>query len=298
MTASERGFLLLCGDLGDGVTPLSLHQLELLRRRMTALSIPIDTEAELCAADLQRLGYTPEMSLRISALLSRDKVLDDYLALGAEQACYPLSCVSDGFPQPLRLRLGRRCPAVLFYRGNLSLLHGKRIAVVGARDLEAHGAAAAKHLGALAAQEGYTIVSGNARGADKTAQDACLQHGGSVISVVSEPLCAQPLSSDQVLYLAESGWHETFSAARALSRNRLIHALGGKSFVVQCARSGGTWRGSEDALKHGFAEVYAEDDGSEGATALSNLGATMLRCTALTSLASVFPAQVGFFDAP
>ena len=36
MTGAERGWLLLCADLGDGLTPLSLPQVRVLRDAVRA----------------------------------------------------------------------------------------------------------------------------------------------------------------------------------------------------------------------------------------------------------------------
>ena len=295
MTPRERGFLLLCGDLGDGMQPLSLYQLELLRRRMTAAQPDGDPDAEITPALLRSLGYRGSYALRLTALLDREDVLDSYLSLGAENGCHPLTCISDGFPQALRVKLGRRCPAVLFYRGDLSLLRGRAVALTGSRRLEEGGRAFAERIGQLAAKQDCTLVSGNARGADKAAQEACLQNGGRVIAVVSEPLAEQPAPAARLLYLAESGWHQEFSAQRALSRNRLIYALAEKSFVAQCAPGGGTFKGAGEALRHGISEIIANDDGSEGIAALRDLGAVLTKAEEITDLFAFSPAQTAFF---
>lgn len=296
MNTAERGFLLLCGDLADGMTPLSLHQLHLLRQRLSGIEQEGDASTSLSVPFFQSLGYSEKYAARLAALYDRETVLQQYLELGAQKGCFPLTCVSDGFPQELRSRLGKRCPAVLFYRGDPTLLDGRKIAVVGSRKLKAYGSAFAARVGELAAREGLTLVSGNAHGADKTAQEACLQNGGSVIAVVSEPLCEQLPASDRILYLAESGWHQEFSAERALGRNRLIHALGERSFVAQCAVGSGTWQGAANALKHAIAPVFVCNDGSEGAKGLENLGAAPVTPEKLNDLSALCPAQTSLFD--
>lgn len=294
MTTAELGFLLLCCDIGDGLPPLTLHKLELLRRRMQAQTYGTP-DCELDAQAFEALGYKKEFAKKLAALFAREEALNAYLALGAQRQCFPLTCVSEGFP-PLRARLGARSPAVLFYRGNLSLLQTKRISLVGSRQLSEQGRAFAERIGQLAAEEGYTLVSGNARGADKAAQDACLKYGGSVIAVVSEPLCAQPQPDARMLYLAESGWHQEFTPARALSRNRLIYALGERAFVAQCVPGSGTRKGAEDALKHGIAPVFVHKDGTKEADALAALGATFVSLGDLQSLSCIEDAQVAFFS--
>ena len=96
-----------------------------------------------------------------------------------------------------------------------------------------------------------------------------------------------------VLFLSEGGWTLPFSATRALSRNRLIHAMGEKTLVAQTGfGSGGTWSGTLDNLCHGWSTVFVHDDGSMGAAALIARGAEPV--AALTSLRALEPAQARF----
>lgn len=294
MTTAELGFLLLCCDIGDGLAPMSLHQVSLLRRRMVNAIPKGDLQADITPQMLRSLGYSEQTAMRLHCLLSREAAVQTYLALGAAHDCHSLTCISNGFPQSLRPRLGRHCPTVLFYKGKLSLLQNPKIAVVGSRQLHESGRQFAEKLGKLAAQEGYTLVSGNAIGADKTAQEACLAHGGSVICVISDALSEQSDADPSVLYLSESGWHQPFSAVRALQRNRLIYALGEKSFVAQCAVQSGTRSGAEEALKQGISTVFVNDDGSAGAALLNSLGASYLKAEACDSIKALTPEQVGF----
>ena len=96
---------------------------------------------------------------------------------------------------------------------------------------------------------------------------------------------------EHVLYAAEGGFELGFSAQRALSRNRLIHAMGEKTLVAQtsCGK-GGTWSGSLDNLQHEYSPLFVFDDGSDGAAALCTRGATPVR--ELTSLQELTPAQM------
>jgi len=131
-------------------------------------------------------------------------------------------------------------------------------------------------VGRHAAQLGLTLISGNARGADRTAQEACLESGGRVISIVADELSKQPLD-DNLLYISEDGFDESFSAQRAISRNRCIHALGQVVFVAQCAMGkGGTWDGTVKNLRRNMSPVVCFRDGSEASKELEQLGAYLI----------------------
>ena len=183
-----------------------------------------------------------------------------------------LTRTSGGFPQRLRI-LGESCQPALFYKGDPSLFARPCISLVGSRAIERKNYDCAVHIGTLAAREGYVLVSGGAAGADTAAQEACLAAGGSVICVVPDELRRHP-KREGVLFCCERGYELSFTAARALGRNRLIHALGEKTFVAQTAYGrSGTWAGTTDNLRRGLSPVYVFDDGSQGAAELVSLGA-------------------------
>ena len=272
---------------------LSLAQARELSRRARAAGIgEEDPFRDVTVKDVRRLGYSEYEAGHIVSLLGRERQLDGYL-LAAEKADVAVITRLDArFPQRLREQLGARCPAALFCRGDLRLLQRPCISVVGSRHLASPGAQFAAQAGRLAAREGFTLCSGDAMGADRTAQEACLRGGGSVLIFPATELVYCP-ARENVLYAAEGGFELGFSAQRALGRNRFIHAMGEKTLVAQTGfGKGGTWSGSLDNLQHEYSPLFVFDDKSEGAQALCARGATPVQ--ALTSLQALTPAQLSF----
>ena len=272
---------------------LSLAQARELSRRARAAGIgEEDPFRDVTVKDVRRLGYSEFEAGHIVSLLGRERQLDGYL-LAAEKADVAVITRLDArFPQRLREQLGARCPAALFCRGDLRLLQRPCISVVGSRHLASPGAQFAAQAGRLAAREGFTLCSGDAMGADRTAQEACLRGGGSVLIFPATELVYCP-ARENVLYAAEGGFELGFSAQRALGRNRFIHAMGEKTLVAQTGfGKGGTWSGSLDNLQHEYSPLFVFDDKSEGAQALCARGATPVQ--ALTSLQALTPAQLSF----
>lgn len=223
------------------------------------------------------MGYGREMAQRIITLLADAVQLRWYLNKGAMVDCYPLSRAGERYPQRLRLRLGLDSPGCLWAKGDPQLLLKPAVALVGSRDLAPENLEFARQAGRRAAMQGYVLVSGNARGADRAAQDAALEAGGQVISVVADKLQSCPLQKN-VLYLSEDSFDAVFSAQRALSRNRVIHCLADAVLVAQCANgTGGTWDGTVRNLRNGWSPVYFFDDDSEGVRALEQMGAAPVK---------------------
>lgn len=273
MTEAERGFLLLTAFLGDPTQkPLTTAQFRELTRRCRMMDKPV-MEREVKTEDLLALGCDKAFAQRVIDLLSRQEQLDWYLEKAKKAGCQPVTRISKAYPNRLHKALAMEAPACLWMKGDMQILNMPRISLVGSRELQPKNRAFARVVGAQAAGQGYALVSGNARGADREAQESCLSHGGFVICVVADPLMEHP-HRDRVLYVAEEGFDIAFSAYRALSRNRIIHALSDKTFVAQCTlHKGGTWSGAKNNLRHGFGDVFCFADGSDAARELCAMGA-------------------------
>ena len=273
MTGAERGYLLLCCHLGNPERrPLSPAQFRKLARRVRdAEKAPADRELEI--SDLTALGYSPADAAHILGLLAEEALLDRYLAKAAKYGCVPLTRLTPGYPRSILKALGDDAPGCIWARGDLSILEKPGIALVGSRDIHHRNEQFAHQVGAEAAKQGLTLISGNARGADRTAQNACLAAGGQIISIIADAL-TDHVPIRNMLYLSEDGFDLEFSSQRALSRNRCIHALGIAAIAAQCSlQIGGTWDGSVKNLRFSWSPMYVFDDGSESADLLEQMGA-------------------------
>lgn len=286
MNPRERGFLLLTSHLGDPERKvLTVAQLRSLALRMRDMEQPAESR-ELKEPDLTRLGFDGEFSERIVSLLEQEDLLDGYLSRAAARSCVPITRVSDHYPQILRQRLGLDSPGCLWARGDVEILNTPAISLVGCRELSEPNREFAEALGCQAAEQGLTLVSGNARGADRAAQEACLKAGGRVVSIVADSLNRVPPRN--LLYLSEDGFDEEFTAQRALSRNRCIHALGRMVFVAQSdLQKGGTWSGTVKNLRFGWSPVACFRDGSEAVAQLERMGAYQIGLEDLRDFASL-----------
>ena len=296
MTGAERGFLLLTSHLGNPMRrPLTVAQFRVLTERMQAASRNPE-DRDLIPEDLKALGYGQEMAERIVNLLAEEELLDYYLRKAKKLDCVPITRISEDYPLVVRKRLRLDSPGCLWARGDVGLLKEPTISLVGSRELREENWRFAAEVGCQAARQGYVLVSGNARGADRAAQDSCLANGGKVISVVADELWKQPIR-ENVLYLSEDDYEEGFSAQRALSRNRVIHALGLKTFVAQASlKMGGTWDGTVKNLRFGWSPVFCYDDGSEAMDFLCRMGAATVTMEELDSIYDLSQNQTNFID--
>ena len=289
-------FLLLTSQLGDPERkPLTTAQLRDLAARVRG-SVPTEQDTELALPHLLALGYSQEMGQRILKLLSEKELLAYYLQRGHRAGCVPLTRAGADYPAAVRRRLGEDSPGCVWAKGNLKLLNNACVSLVGSRDLRKANEKFAEEAGRQAAIQGYTLVSGNARGADRAAQEACLAAGGSVICVVADQL-SKHSPKERVLYLSENAFDSPFSSQSALSRNRIIHSLGTITLVAQATLGkGGTWSGTVRNLKSCWSSVFCFDDGSDAAKQLGCLGAQMIGMQDILHLKNLADEKYGLFD--
>lgn len=292
----EYGFLLLTSNLGDpDRKPLTVAQMrELFARSEQMKRSEISRDVDVY--DFVSIGYSPKTAQHMIDLLHDEVLLQYYLNKARKADCVPITRATANYPVVLRKRLALDSPGVLWAKGTLSLLETPTVSLVGSRNLNPANEEFAAEVGRQTALQGYTLVSGNARGADKTAQNACLAAGGSVISVVADSL-EMHRTHDRVLYLSESSFDEPFSSQRALSRNRVIHALGLKTFVAQSSlKMGGTWDGTTKNLRNRWSDVYCFRDGSEAMEEFAQMGANLIGTDDLKSFYDLPINEENLFD--
>lgn len=290
------GFLLLCSHLGNpDRRPLTTAQLRILSQRVRNHG-PWERTGDLSPENLKALGYPQEFSERIVSLLGDEQLLSRYLQKAKARKCVPITRQDSRYPKVLREKLGPDAPGTLWAKGDLSLLEGPKISLVGSRELEAPNGRFAEEAGLQAAKQGYTLVSGNAIGADRTAQRACWKAGGKVICVVADALHSH-LEAANVLYLSEEDYDMPFSPFRALRRNRIIHALGQGVLVAQShLEQGGSWKGARENLKNRWTPIFGYRDGSEAMAALQGLGAELIELEALSDLKELLKREKNFLE--
>lgn len=276
MSLTEYSFLLLTGKLGDpSRIPLTTAQLRTLAQRIPLLQ-PSSDETQLTISHLASIGIGEPLAGRILRLLEDTPQLEAYLARAKKAGCIPVTRTNEDYPLILRKRLGMNAPGCLWLKGDPQILKKPAVALVGSRELRNANRDFAREVGLQAAKQGFVLVSGNARGADISAQNACLEAGGQVICVVADALC-EHTERKNILFLSEEDYDEPFSALRALRRNRVIHCLGEITFAAQCTlEKGGTWDGSVRNLKNLWSPLYCFDDGTQAMQELECMGASLV----------------------
>jgi DNA processing protein len=182
-------------------------------------------------------------------------------------------------------------PPLLWSLGDVSLLKRPMIALVGARNASSLGTRMAKRLAEELADEGFTVVSGLARGIDAAAHHGALA-GGTVAVMAGGVDVIYPAENTQLahdiaktgLRLSEMPMGLQPQARHFPARNRIISGLTTAVVVVEAAAKSGSLITARNALDQGR-DVLAVpghpfDARAWGCNMLIRDGATLVRSSA------------------
>ncbi len=158
---------------------------------------------------------------------------------------------------PAELRADPDPPAILFARGDPTVLDGRRVAIVGTRCCTRYGRDVAYELGCDLAASGVRVVSGLALGIDGAAHRGALAGGSPPVAIVGSGLDVVYPPSHRALWeqvategllLSEAPLGARPEPWRFPVRNRVIAALSEVVVVVESAEKGGSRHTVEAAM--------------------------------------------------
>jgi len=168
---------------------------------------------------------------------------------------------------PDRLRDAAHPVELLYYRGWWDLIDSpKRIAIVGSRSVSDDGLRRTRKLVKLLVQDGYTIVSGLAKGVDTAAHTTAIDNGGSTIAVIGTPIteyyppenrALQDLIAEKFLLVSQVPiWRYSTQDYRSNrlffpERNATMSALAQATVIVEASDTSGTLAQARAALQQG-----------------------------------------------
>ncbi len=212
---------------------------------------------------------------RIEALLNRGMSLALSVEKWERSGLWVMTRSDEDYPQRIKDRLGpSKSPHILFGCGNRRLLQGSGnvLAVVGSRDADDTDLGYSRNLGHKAANSGWSVVSGGARGVDEAAMLGALDAEGTVIGALADSLLKTSLSKKYLRHLMDNNLvlvspfnpEAGFSVGNAMGRNKYIYCLSDAAVVVRSDTKGGTWRGAEENQKNNWVPIWVKhtDDGN------------------------------------
>jgi DNA processing protein len=174
--------------------------------------------------------------------------------------------VHGGGEYPERLRQADHPIELLYFQGWWDLAESRSVAVVGTREPSEDGLSRARKLVRSLVHDGFTIVSGLAKGIDTAAHETAIEEGGLTMAVIGTPLSRvypsenrelqQRIAKDYLLIsqvpVVRSSHqgpeqNRTFFPARNITMSALTEA----TVIVEAGETSGTLTQARAALKQG-----------------------------------------------
>lgn len=223
---------------------------------------------------------------RIDQLLNRGMAMSIALEKWSRAGIWILTRSDADYPKKLKNRLWKNSPPVFFGTGNRKLLNTSGIAVVGSRHANDDELIYTQKIGRVSAEQGYSVVSGGARGVDENAMLGALKAQGTAVGILADRLLQSCTSKkyrdylnkgDLVLispYNPEAG----FNTGNAMGRNKYIYCMAEAAIVIRSDKSGGTWNGAIENIKHKWIPLWVSpnQDPKTGNAKLVQRGGTWL----------------------
>ncbi|WFB37174.1 DNA-processing protein DprA [Kiritimatiellota bacterium B12222] len=242
---------LIALNMVDGIGPVRVR--ELMQVLGSAASI---LEAEV-SDWVQAKGIGQKLAEKLKTRL-RDLDVEGEIRRAEKLGAHIVTCVDESYPEMLKSI--HDPPLALYVKGELLAQDKHAIAMVGSRRCTHYGTQVADRLSFQLAKQGYTVVSGLARGIDAAAHEGALKGGGRTLAVLGTGI-------DQVYPPEHVGLAEKIMAQGALisefpigfkptrqsfpQRNRIVAGATGGTLVVEAARGSGAMMTVDFATEFG-----------------------------------------------
>lgn len=167
---------------------------------------------------------------------------------------------------PDKLRDAAHPIALLYYRGWWDLVNSRCVAVVGTREPSEDGQKRARRITRALVKDGFTIVSGLAKGVDRVAHETAIGEGGRTIAVIGTPIShAYPAENRELqdriarefLLISQvpiKRWQNQGPKQNRIffpERNITMSALTEATVIIEAGETSGTLVQARHALKQG-----------------------------------------------
>ncbi|OGZ16004.1 MAG: hypothetical protein A3H76_00545 [Candidatus Lloydbacteria bacterium RIFCSPLOWO2_02_FULL_54_12] len=166
-------------------------------------------------------------------------------------------------------------------------MNSNAVAVIGSRNATTSDMEYAAFLGDEICGQGYSVISGGAKGIDEAAMLGALKCGGSAVGVLSNGLMhlvtslkyREYLMSGSLLLISPYSPEASFNVGNAMGRNKYVYCMSDAAVVVASDKDkGGTWSGAVENLKKDWVPLWAKrnPDENSGVSELVKRGARWL----------------------
>jgi len=224
--------------------------------------------------------------LRLQQLLKRGGTMAICLDKWQRAGIWVINRSDPEYPQQFKHELKQKSPPLFYGVGNRKILKTEAIGVVGSRNITEKEMSYAYKLGATISENGFSVISGGAKGIDENSMLGALSSEGTCIGILADRLLKKSTSKIYRKHIMQknlvfiSPYHPEagFNVGNAMSRNKFIYLKSRATFVVHSGVKGGTWNGALENLKYNWVPLFVKrnNDPTSGNVQLIKKGANIL----------------------
>ncbi|MGB3513559.1 MAG: DNA-processing protein DprA [Microcoleaceae cyanobacterium] len=278
LSSDAQVILLLCASFGQNrkLQPQPLTISEYNRLAKVLIKNQLRPGDLLNAKGLEILPKMNDKKLnyeRLMALLERGRMLAITVEKWVNQGLWIITRSDQNYPRKLKRNLQHLAPAIIYGVGNIELLEGGGLAIVGSRDINEEEIEYTKRIGKVCASQAINVIYGGAKGIDREAMLGTLEVGGTAVGVLADSLNKASVSGKyrdsirdgKLTLISTYDPNARFNIGNAMGRNKYIYGLSDYALVVSSSLGkGGTWAGATEVLnKYQQIPVFVKMQGTE-----------------------------------
>ncbi len=287
LNEDSKAIIIFCSHLctSDDVNPLEPKEWSILASKILESNLRPSDLLNFNTSEFQnKLDIDFEFSYRLYLLTKRSASIMFEVENLTRKGIFIITRADGRYPNQLKQKLKNLCPPLFYYSGNLDLLKDKYIGFVGSRTITDTDKENVKELVLSAKNNGYSIVSGGAKGIDIESSSFALSNGCNVIEFLSDSLSKKVLKSEfskfirsgNLLLMSAVKPTAGFNVGSAMARNKYIYCTSEATIVMKSdLDKGGTWSGAIECLNKSYSLVCVyNNDKYKGNQALIEKGGT------------------------
>lgn len=272
MDKNAMAITILCShlSLGENMKPITQAEWTKMSVKLKENNLSPAELMKMNVSDLQNY-FDVTLAQRIESLISRSGSIAFELDKYSNMGINVVTQAHKTYPKILKQKLGQSCPPLFYYVGDLALADDQCIGFVGSRSISETDEEFTKSTVEKVLKEGYSVVSGGAKGVDSISVETILKLGGTGVEYISDSLIRKAKNKDivngvqdgRLLILSVAKPDARFQPGIAMYRNRFIYCQSQATVVVRSDyNKGGTWTGAQESLKKDYCPVLCWDNKS------------------------------------
>lgn len=285
MSRNSEAITIFCSRLGvaNDIEPLEPKEWSDLAAKLITRDLAPENLLDFEEADfIEQLNCTSEEATRYMRLIDRSGSLAFELSKYENMGIQIITRADNEYPKQLKRKLGNACPPLFYYAGDLELLNRPAVGYVGSRDVSPEDITFTVNTVAKTVCNGYTVVSGGAKGVDSVSASTAMSEDGFVVEYLADSMLRKMRDSGlvglirdgRVLLMSVVVPTAGFNVGMAMMRNRYIYAQSEGTVIIRSDKGkGGTWAGATENLKRNWCPTLCRDCNYPGNKELIRLGA-------------------------